>query len=281
MPPSPSLATHFVPGCRAEVRCQRCRIDVQALGRRVFTTDQRCGQAVRVGDVVEAKAALHTQALLVGRAVYAINPGDFVILDLEGQLTADATVRADGLDFAVVVLAVAHFVVIQRLGWHECAGWAGLNTLATGDTSGLTHGVVEVEGDLGIVPPARQADDVVDLHFAAGADAEVTLDAGVEVDAHGNVAVVEQGHAAFFKRREAAFAHALDVGHVPEMRGLVMCFIALGLIGNQQLHDHLAGFVRAVRGCFDDHAFAWLTDTGRRQRALAVDLDHTGAAVAV
>ena len=65
------------------------------------------------------------------------------------------------------------------------------------------------------------------------------------------------------------------------MRGLVVGDVALGLVGDQQLHDHLAGLVGALGGSADHHAFAGFTDAGRGQRALAVDLDHAGAAVAV
>ena len=37
---------------------------------------------------------------------------------------------------------------------------------------------------------AGHADHVVDLHFAAGADAEIALDAGVEIDRHRGMAAV-------------------------------------------------------------------------------------------
>src|SRR5262249_17107259 len=47
----------------------------------------------------------------------------------------------------------------------------------------LAHGVVEVEHDLFAVAAAGHADHVVDLHLAAGADAEIALDAGVRLTA--------------------------------------------------------------------------------------------------
>ena len=129
--------------------------------------------------------------------------------------------------------------------------------------------------------PAGQADDVVDLHFAAGADTQVALDTGVEVDAHGNVAVVKQRNPRVFQRREAAFLDPLSFGHVPQVRRLVVGDVALGLIGDQQLHDHLAGLVGALGRSADHHAFAGLTDAGGGQRAFAVNLHHARAAVTV
>ena len=257
------------------------RIDVEPLGRCIFAPDQRRGQPVFVVDVVKAKAPLDAQPLLVGRTVDTVDPRNLVVLDLERKLATDPAVGADRLDLAVIILAVADFIRADRLGGHERTGGAGLNTLAAGDTGRGTHGVVKVEGDLAVVAPTGQADDVVDLHFAAGTDTEVALDAGVEVDAHGDMTVVEQGNPRFLKCRKAAFFDPLSFGHVPQMRRLVVGDVALGLVGHQQLHDHLAGLVGALGGSADHHAFAGFTDAGRGQRALAVDLDHAGAAVAV
>jgi hypothetical protein len=55
------------------------------------------------------------------------------------------------------------------------------------------HRVVEVEHDLFVVAAPGHADHVVDLHFAAGADAQIALDAGVEIDRHRGLAAVRRG----------------------------------------------------------------------------------------
>jgi hypothetical protein len=61
----------------------------------------------------------------------------------------------------------------------------------------------------------------------------------------------------------------------------IMGVAALGLVGDQQLHDHVArrGGARVLR--VDLHAGRGLADARGGQHALALDLDHAGAAVAV
>src|SRR5205807_1462375 len=98
---------------------------------------------------------------------------------------------------------------------HQGAGRAGLDTLAAGDAGALAHRVVEVEDDLGAMAPAGHADDVVDLDLTAGADAEVAVDAGVEVHRHRRVADVGRGGVT---AGEAARSHADPVGPLPELR---------------------------------------------------------------
>ena len=83
------------------------------------------------------------------------------------------------------------------------------------------------------MPTAGHADHVIDLDLAAGADAKVAMNTGVEVDAHRNVAAVEEWNTGFFDRGEAAFAHPVCLRHVPEMaRGVVL---HLGLVSDQKL----------------------------------------------
>ena len=81
---------------RGTRRMTRSRVhhEVAAL-RRVGAPDQRLGQPLRMVRVVEAVAALDAQPLVVGRAVAAFDVEDLVVLDVVGQLAADAAVRAD------------------------------------------------------------------------------------------------------------------------------------------------------------------------------------------
>ena len=126
---------------------------------------------------------------------------------------------------------------------------------------------------------ARHADDVIDLHFAAGADAEIAVDAGVEIDRHRHMAAV--GRRLLLALGEAAGLDAHLVGPAPEFRIGIVRGGALGLIGDQQIEDHLARGLGAVVGGIDLHAGGGLADAARGQDALAFDLDHAGAAIAV
>ena len=57
------------------------------------------------------------------------------------------------------------------------------------------------------------ADDVIDLHLAAGAHAQAALDAGIEIDAHRGMAGIALPALC---RRETAFGHLDLFGPVPE-----------------------------------------------------------------
>src|SRR6056297_1650480 len=81
-------------------------IDIEALGRCILAPDERLGQAVRVVDIVVAKAPLDTQPPLVCRAVDALDILDLAVLDLERHMTADTAERADTLHLFVVIGAV-------------------------------------------------------------------------------------------------------------------------------------------------------------------------------
>ena len=83
------------PGRLAEMRPRIRRIDelVRHL-RHAVLADHRLQQALRIVHVVEAEAALHAKPVLVGRAVLAFDGDDLVVLDLVGELAADAAIRA-------------------------------------------------------------------------------------------------------------------------------------------------------------------------------------------
>ncbi len=69
----------------------------------------------------------------------------------------------------------------------------------------LAHRVGDIEDRIGVMAAPGHADHVVDLHLAAGAHAKSALDAGIEVDAHRDMAVVEKRDAFALQLREAAF----------------------------------------------------------------------------
>ena len=125
------------------------------------------------------------------------------------------------------------------------------------------------------------ADHVIDLHFAAGTDAETALNAGVEIDAHRDMAVVEQRDAALFELGEAALADALHLGHVPKVARFVMGGVARRLIRHEHFDHHLARGFGAGGVGLDHHAIGGFADAGGGKGPFAFDLDHAGAAIAI
>ena len=100
------------------------------------------GEAVRMVRVVEAEAALHARAVVVGGAVDALDPHDRVVLHVVGEPAAHAAERADGID------GLVGFHRVRALGRRERPRGAGLHAFAAGDTTGRAHRVVDVEDAL-------------------------------------------------------------------------------------------------------------------------------------
>src|SRR6185312_4867480 len=224
--------------------------------------------------------ALDAEAVLVRRAVAAGDGNELVVLDLVGELAADAAIRAHRVHLAVGEL-VAHLVVVEQCRRHQRAGRAGLHAFAAGDAGRLSHRIVEIEHDLLGVAAAGHADDIVDLHFAAGADAEIALDAGVEIDAHRRVRGVELGHDLALALGEATVGHALALGGLPELGVRIVRDLDGRLIGGEKLGDHLARGLGAVGLRLHLHAGRRRTNAACGEDALALDLDHADAAIAV
>ncbi len=178
----------LLPRRLAEMRPGIGRIDlIVGVLRHVRQADEGLRQPVRVVDVVEAEAALDAEPVVVGRAVAALRVDDPLVLDVVGDLAADAAIGAERIDLAVRPDG-AGLVLVEIGRRHQRAGRAGLHALAAGDAGRLAHRIVEVEHDLRVGAAVGHADHVVDLDLAAGADAEIALDAGVEIDAHRRVA---------------------------------------------------------------------------------------------
>ena len=260
----------FVPGGFAEYLHDVVRIhhELTAL-RGARTANQRHGQALRMPRVIESVAALDAQARVVGRAVAALDVEDAVVLDMILELTAHAAVwteRFDGL------IGHGHRHFARR---HQSPGRAGLHALAAADAGGGTHGIVHVEHDLGVLAAEGEADHVVDLLVAAGAQAARALDAGVEID--GDTGVREIGGDTG-PRREARLA---DVQARRPIIDLVMaCVFLLRHVRLQQLDHHLLCLARARAVGRHLHAGLRRAAAGGGEDALALDLDHAGAAVA-
>jgi hypothetical protein len=157
--------------------------------RHALAADHRLGEPLRIVDVIEPEPAFHAQPVVVGRAVLAGDVEKLVIFDVVGDLAADAAIGAHRVDFAIRISA-ADIIGIDQRCRHQGAGRAGLHAFAARDAGARAHRVVEIEHDLFAVTTTRHTDHVVDLDFAAGADAQIALDTGVEIDRHRGVAAV-------------------------------------------------------------------------------------------
>src|SRR4029078_12271792 len=90
---------------------------------------------------------------------------DLVVLDLVGELAADAAIRADAVHGAVG-LAEIDVVFCHPRRRHQRAGRAGLHAFAAGDAGRSPHRIVEVEHDLFEMTAAGHTDDVGGLGTA-------------------------------------------------------------------------------------------------------------------
>src|SRR6516225_8366428 len=140
-------------------------------------------------DVVEAEAALDAEPVLVCRSVAAGDVKKLVVLDVISELATDAAIRTDAIDRAVRFPG-KHIARVDQRRRHQRAGRTGLHAFAAGDASRSAHRVVEIEHDLLAVAAAGHADDVIDLDFTAGADTQIAMNAGIEIDRHRRVRTV-------------------------------------------------------------------------------------------
>ena len=230
-------------------------------------------------DVVEAEAAFDAEPVLVRGPVAALDGDDAVVLDLIGELAADAAIRADAVDLAVRRVGVNAALIDEAL-LHQRASRAGLHALAAGNTGRGAHGVVEVEDDLFERSPRRHADHVVDLHLAAGAHAQRAMDAGVELHRHRRMAEVCGVRRAAHDGK-AAVCDGDPIRPGPEGGVRIVGDRSFGLVGREKLEDELARGSGALGRGLNLHAGRGAAHAGRGEHALALDLNHAGAAVAV
>src|SRR5262245_53553172 len=254
------------------------RIDelVRHLGDAVLA-DHRLQEALGIVHIVEAEAALDAEPVLVGRAVATAHIEELVVLDVIGELAADAAIRTDAVDLAVGLGGEDVALVHQRRR-HQRAGRAGLHAFAAGNAGRVAHRVVEVEHDLGVVAAAGHPNDVVDLHLAAGADAEIAMDAGIEIDRHSGMAAVGRRTRV---AREAAGLDVLALDDLPELGIRIVRDLERRLIVEQELGHHAARGLGTIGLRLHLHAGRRHADAACGEHALALDLHHADAAVAV
>ena len=143
----------------------------------------------------------------------------------------------------------------------------------------MAHRVVEIEHDLFVVAAARHADHVVGLHFAAGADAEVALDAGVEIDRHRRMAAVEvSGVLRRGNRLSLTFCRSAVFRSIRSGS----CATSFGgwSVSSSSTTILRAVFARSV-WVLTFMPGVGVQDAARGEHALALDLHHADAAIAV
>src|SRR5262249_15081151 len=268
----------FVPAGGAEMRPRVGGIDhvVGVLGHTVLA-HERLHEAVRMADIVETEATFNAEPVLVRRPVAATDMEELVVLDMVGELAAHPAVGAHAVHLPIRELGAYIRLVEQRRG-HQRTGRAGLHALAASDAGRFPHRIVEIEHNLFAVAAAGHADDVVDLHLAAGAYAKIALDTGVEIDRHRRMAAVGDGCGV---ARKPARHDVLPLRGLPEFRLRIVRHVLGRLVGHQQLEHHAPRRFGAIGLRLDLHAGGWGADAACGQHALALDLHHADAAVAV
>jgi hypothetical protein len=63
----------------------------------------------------------------------------------------------------------------------------------------------------------RHSNNIVDLNILAGADTKITMDTGIKVDTHCNMAAVNQRNMGWFYRRKSAPNNTRLFDHFPKM----------------------------------------------------------------
>ena len=266
---------------------RRLAVEVQRLGHARFA-HQGGGQAVWVVCVIETESAFDTQAFLVGGACTALHFDDALVFHMVGEQATHATKRTHRIDLAV------HLLVAQLGFGAERTGGTGLHAFATGHTSAVTHGIGQVKHNARCAAAPLHPNDLVDLYLTTGTHTAVALDTRRQIDRHRGVRIIAPCHALCVVRVPAAQilqgrpnAHPHLARPLAEFAmgqvGMAVhpLHAAVGSVGQQQLHHQGAAFLRPFAVGVHDHAGRRCATATGCQAALALDLDHTGAAVAI
>ena len=147
--------------------------------------------------VIKTITAFNAQPSVVGRAVAAFYKGDFVVLDVVGQLAADTAKRTQRGNLFVWHCEGS---IARR---HQRARGASLHTFTAGHAGRSAQGVIHVKHDFCVFTAKGQANHIIDLLVAARTQAACALYAGVQIDGNGRVRKVLAGLLASFKARLA------------------------------------------------------------------------------
>ena len=162
-----------------------------------------------------------------------------------------------------------HVVGVDQRRGHQRTGRAGLHAFPQATQVDVLHRVVEVEHDR-LVAAAGHADDVVDLHLAAGANAQVAMDARIKIDRHRGVAAVRAGAGAPWNRLPTTFWPAA-VFQKPDCGSRAWSFAGWSDMSSSTTIRR-AVLARSVWVL--THAGRGYANAARREHPLAFDLHH-------
>ena len=151
---------------------------------------------------------------MVGWTVNPFRIDDLFVFNLIADLTTDSAEGAQRINLSIRI-DNASLVLIEEHRRHKCSGWASLHAFAAGDAARFPHGIVEVEHDFRVMVAVGHANHIIDLNFAAPAQAEAALDAGIKIDAHGRMTGIANPAC---RRGEAAFCDLHATGPIPKLR---------------------------------------------------------------
>ena len=77
------------------------------------------------------------------------------------------------------------------------------------------------------------ANHIMDLHFAAGANTQSTLNTRIQIDGHRDMAIIQKRNMVGIFRRITTLGDILRCGHIPQMAGFIMCNNLFWLICNK------------------------------------------------
>ena len=197
-------------------------------------------------DVVEAEAALDAEPVLVGRPVAAVDVKELVVLDVVGELAADAAIGADAVDLAVGRVGIDAGVVEHRRR-HQRAGRAGLDAFAAGDA-----GAARPSGRRNRTRSSRaRPRAAMPMTSLTCTSRQARTQSVHSMQASRLTAIagwLRSGAGCVRARRKAALGDADPVGPAPEARIRIVRGRARRLVGDQQLEHHLAREAGALAG---------------------------------
>ena len=122
----------------------------------------------------------------------------------------------------------------------ERAGRATDHAFAAGDTSGIAHRRVEIEGDAGGIPFAHAAKDEIVFDFVAAADAAIAKDAGVTIDGNGQRRFVGATRGVATEEPWSGDAGLSGEGFEFAIGGALLAGAGGGMVGHQEFEKSFA-----------------------------------------
>ena len=219
---------------------------VGALGTpslRIIGCFRRCG----LRHVVEAEAALHAQPVLVRRTVLAGDVEQLVVLDVVGELAADAAIRAHAVDRAVGEVLRRADIRRRSPASTASARRSGRPARTRRRRRRSTAPIGSSKSNTIFSLWPRPAMPITSL-TCTSRQARTHRLHWMQASRLTAIAIWLRSGAGSRSRAGRRLDRDLHaVGPVPELRGRIVRFrVAVGLIGDQQLEHHLARGLGAV-----------------------------------